>query len=46
MYIRCHWLHFSLLPMQLFKHNLNSGITKPGKKTSKEDLQLQRTGLL
>ena len=46
MHFRCHWLHLSLLLMKLFKHNLNSGITKTGKKTSKEDLQLQRTGLL
>ena len=40
MHIRCHWLHLSLLLMKLFKHNLNSRITKTGKKTSKEDLQL------
>ena len=46
MQIRCHWLHLSLLLMKLFKHNLNSRITKTGKKTPKEDLQLQRTGLL
>ena len=45
MHIRCHWLHLSLLLMNLFKHNLNSGITKTEKKTSKEDLQLQHTGL-
>ena len=38
MHIRCHWLHLSLLLMKLFKHNLNSGITKTRKKTSKEDL--------
>ena len=31
--------------MKLFKHNLNSGITKTRKKTSKEDLLLQRTEL-
>ena len=46
MHIRFHWLHLSLLLMKLFKHNLNSGITKTGKKTSKEDLKLQRDGLL
>ena len=46
MHIRCHSLHMSLLVMNVFKHILNSGITKTGKKTSKEDLQLQRTGLL
>ena len=38
MHIRCHWLHLSLLLMKLFKHSLNSRITKTGKKTSKKDL--------
>ena len=46
MRIRCHWLHFSFLVMKLFRHNKNYGITKTGEETSKEDLQLQRTGLL
>ena len=32
--------------MKLFKHNLNFRITKTGKKTSKEDLQLHHTDLL
>ena len=36
MHIRCHWLHLSLLLMKLFKHKLNFGITKTGKKTSKK----------
>ena len=38
----CHWLHVSLLLTKLF---LNSGIAKTGMKISKEDFQLQRTGL-
>ena len=45
-HIKCHWLHLSLLLMKLFKHNLSFGITKAGKKTWKEDLQLQLTRLL
>ena len=45
-HIRCHWLHLPLFLMKFFKHNLNSRITKTGKKTSKEDLQLHRTDLL